>query len=116
MLTDEYIHCDSNQLQLIDSNLGQEQFQHSEYYWWSAGSDGQLLFIFPVTVSLTTITPHYYSDSNRSLPRLRFYAVPDDFDIWNAPSTSYPRADVATVPPGGEPAGHRSIYQYRYSS
>ena len=108
---EEYIHCDGTQLRLTDSNLGQEQYQAAAYYyWWSTGSDAQLLFIFPTRVSLTTITLHYYSDSIRQgLPRLRFYAVPDDFDIWDAPRTSYPRVVVAAVPPGGGPAGRRNI-------
>ena len=111
LYTDQYIHCDGNQLKLTDSELGQEQYQATDYYQWNAGSRGQLLFIFPTRVSLTTITLHYYSDSVQGLPRLRFYAVPDDFDIWYAPTTNYPRVDVASesVPPGGEPAGHRNI-------
>ena len=80
----------------------------SSHYQWSAGSAAQLLFIFPTRVSLTTIILHYYSDSDRGLPRLTFYAVPDDFDVWDTSRTSYPRVDVAAVPPGGEPAGRRS--------
>ncbi len=107
--TEQYIHCDGNRLRLTDSNLGQEQFRYSEYYWWSAHSVGQLLFIFTTRASLTTITNHYYSDSDRGLPRLRFYAVPDNFDIWDAPALSYPHADVTSVSPGGEPAGRRNI-------
>ena len=63
--------------------------------------------ILPYT--LTTITLHYYSDSVRGLPRLSFYAVPDDFDVWDLPSASYPSVDVASVPSGGEPAGHRNV-------
>ena len=125
-----HIHCDGTQLKLIDSSdFGQEQYRSSEYYVWPTGSDGQLLFIFPTVVSLTTITLHYYSDSVRGLPGLRFYAVADDFDIWDAPTTSYPHVDVASVPPGREPAGHRIVsinanfnikkvlmYKYRSSS
>ena len=65
--------------------------------------------MFPTRVSLTTITLYYYSDSVRGLPRLRFYAVPDHLDIWTAPRTSCPHADVALASPGGEPAGHRSV-------
>ena len=67
---EQYIHCDGTQLQLTDFNLGQEQYQSSEYYWWITGSDAQLLFIFPTRVSLTIITLHYYSDSLQGLPRL----------------------------------------------
>ena len=84
-------------------------------------------YVFPTRVSLTTITLHYYSDSVRGLPRLRFYAVPDDFDVWDGPTTSYPLVNVVTVPPGGEPAGRRSVsinvnfntkkvLMYKYSS
>ena len=107
--SNQYIHCDGSQLKLADSNLGREQYSSSDYYWWIAGSNEQLLFTFPTRVSLTTITLHYYSDSVRGLPRLRFYAVPNDFDVWDAPIIGTPRADVAEVPPGGEPAGHRSV-------
>ena len=67
------------------------------------------MFIFPTRVSLTTITMHYYSDSVNGLPKLRFYAVLDDFDIWGSPASSYPRINVASVPPGGESADHRNV-------
>ena len=106
---ENYTHCDGTQLKLTDSYFGQEQYQSSDYYVWNSKSGEQLLFIFPTRVSLTTITLHYYSDSVRGLPRLIFYAVPDDFNVWDAPIISYPRVDIAAVPPGGEPAGHRSV-------
>ena len=109
LFTDQYIYCYGTHLKLIDSDLGQEQYQSYNYYVWSAGSDRQLLFIFHTRVSLTIITLHYYSDSVRGLPRLRFYAVPDDFDVWNIPNISTPHVNVASVPPGREPAGHRSV-------
>ena len=94
---EDYIHCDGTQLKLADSDIGQEQYRSSEHYVWLIGRDGQLLFILPTRVSLTTITLHYYSDSVRGLSRLRFYAVPDDFDAWDAPTTSTPRVDIAAV-------------------
>ena len=106
---EEYIHCDGIQLKLTDSNFGQKQFQPTDYYVWNGTNNEQLLFIFPTRASLITITLHYYSDSVQGLPRLSFYAVPDDFDIWDAPNTSTPYTVVATVAPGGEPAGHRSV-------
>ena len=125
--TQDYIHCDGSQLKLIDSDLGSEQYSSSVCYVWSAGRDGQMLFIFPTRVSLTTITLHYYSDSVRGLSRLRFYAVPDDYDIWDVPTTNTPHVDVAAVPPGVEPAGRRNVsinvnfdtrkvLMYKYSS
>ena len=109
MHPNDYIHCDGKQLKLTDSNIGQEQYRSSDYYVWPAGSDGRLLFIFPTRVSSTNITLHYYSDSVRGRPRLRFYDVPDDFDIWDALTSGNPYVGVALVPPGGEPAGHRSV-------
>ena len=121
-----YIHCDGTPLKLADSNRGTGQFS-SSHYQWSAGSAKQLLLIFPTRISLTTITLYYYSDSDRGLPRLRFYAVRDDFDIWDTPTTSIPLVEVASVPPGGEPAGPRNVsinvnfntmkvLMYKYSS
>ena len=64
--TDRHTHCDGNQQKLIDSDLGQKQYQSTAYYVWPAGSDGQLLFLFSMKVSLTVITLHYYSDSYRT--------------------------------------------------
>ena len=105
---EHYFHCDGTQLKLADSDLGSEQYSSSKYYIWSAGRDEQLLFIFPTRVSLTTITLHYYSDSVRGFPRLGFYAVPDDFDVWDTPATSTPRVDVAAVQ-DRELTGHRNV-------
>ena len=109
VFTEQYIHCNGTQLKLTNSDLGHEQYSSSDYYVWPAVRDGQLLFIFPTRVSLTTITLHYYSDSDRGLSRLRFYAVPDDFDVWDAPSTDIPSVDVAAIPASGEPAGRRNV-------
>ena len=69
----------------------------------------QLLFIFPTRVNLTTITLHYYSDSQRGLPRLRFYAAPDDFDVWDTPPGNSRYADIAAVLPGEGSAGRRNV-------
>ena len=121
-----YIHCNGIQLRLTDSDLGQEQYRSSDYYVLIEGRDGQLLFIFPTRVSLTTITLHYYSDSDLGFPRLRFYAVPDDFDVWDASTTSTPHVDVAAVQ-DRELTGRRNVsinvnfstrkvLMYKYSS
>ena len=107
---EDYIHCDGTQLKLADSNIGQEPYRSSDYYQWSAGSAGKLLFIFPTNISLTTITLHYYSDSVRGRPRLRFYAVPDDFDIWDALTSDPTYVGIGSVPAGGESAGRRSVH------
>ena len=108
--SEDYTHCDGTQLRLTDSDVGSEQYSSSDYYEWGAGtSSSPFLFIFPTRVNLTTITLHYYSDNIRGLPRLRFFAVPDDFNVWNATTASYSRVDIAAVPPGGKLAGHRNV-------
>ena len=104
---EDYTHCDGTQLRLTDSDFGSELYSSSDYYVWNAGTSAhQLLFIFPTRVNLTTITLHYYSDNMTGLPRLRFFAVPDDFDALGA---TYEFTDITLVLPGGEPAGHRSV-------
>jgi hypothetical protein len=107
----DYIHCDGTQLKLADDNLGlnQTSIGGKDYQWWSTVSDGKLLFIFPMRVFLTIITLHYYSDSLRGRPRLRFYAVPDDFDVWDSPTTSISCANVTSVRPGREATGRRNV-------
>ena len=108
--THYYVYCNGTQLRLTDCDYGSEQYTTSDYYAWPAGSgNSQLLFIFPTRVNLNRITLRYYSDSARGLPKLRFYAVPDDFDIWDPPTASYSYLDVAAVPPGGEPSGQRNF-------
>jgi hypothetical protein len=98
-----YTHCDGEQLKLSDSDRGSNtEYTATSYYVWTAGSTGQLLFILPTRVSLTTIILHYYSDSVRSLPRLRLYAVPDDFDIRDAQTTGNPFVGINEVPLGGD--------------
>ncbi len=106
---ENYIHCNGTQLKLADSYLGQEQYWSSDYYVWRADRNGKILFIFSTRVSLTTVTLHYYTDNIRGLSRLRFYAVPDSFDVWHVPTISTPTVDVASVQPGREPAGRRNI-------
>ena len=97
----DYIHCDGTPLRLTDSDIGSQYFTTTDYYKWLVNEtrNRQLLFIFPTRVNVTTITLHYYSSSGRGLPRLRFYAVPDDFDVWEVPATSYIHVDIAAMPP-----------------
>ena len=109
VFTEQYIHCDGTQLRLIDFDLGSQEYSSSRWYEWSTGSARQLLFVFPTRVSLTTITLHYYSDSVRGLPRLRFYTVSDDFNVWGALHAGITNVRVAAVLPGGEPAGRRNV-------
>jgi hypothetical protein len=57
---------------------------------------------------LTTITLHYYSDSIRGRPTLRFYAVRDNFNVWDAP-VGAPFVGIASFPQGIEPTGDRNV-------
>ena len=99
---------------MADSKFGSnEEYKGKYYYQWDNNSQ-QLLFIFPTRVSLTTITLHYYSDSDRGLSRLRFYAVPDDFDVWNALTKdtsliNVTDSEVDSVPLGRDPTGYRNV-------
>jgi membrane-bound inhibitor of C-type lysozyme len=105
-----YIHCDGGQLKLSDSDRGSNtKYTATSYYVWTTGSAEQLLFIFPTTVSLTTITLHYYSDSVRHRPRLRFYYVPDDFDVWDIPTSANRYVGIPEIPLGGDLLGRRNI-------
>ena len=110
--SNQYVRCDGTQLRLTDSDLGSEQCTciTSDYYAWTAGtSNSQLLFTFPTTVNLTTITLHYYSDSVSSLTGLILYAVPDDFNVWDAPYASYTHINIAQLPPDSVATGMRSV-------
>ena len=84
-------------------------YHNNDHYVWQEGTRSQLLFIFPTAVTMTTITLHYYSDSDQGLPRLVFHVVSDDFDIWDGSITTYGSTEVAAVLPGEEPAGCRNV-------
>ncbi len=105
-LIEQYTHCDGTTRKLTDSDVGTGKYQPIDYYVWIAGNNAQLLFIFPTRVSLTTITLHYYSDCHRGQ---RFYAVPDNFEVWDTPTTGYSSVDITAVSPDGEPAGSSSV-------
>ena len=110
VFTENFIKCTGTQLILTDDDVGSHQYEAAKCYTWNSGTRrSQLLFTFPARVNLATITLHYYSGSGRGLSRLSFYAVPDDFDVWDALSTNYRVAKVAAVSPDGEPAGRRNI-------
>ena len=94
---------------MSDSDSGSNtEYTATSYYEWNARGYAQLLFIFPIRVSLTIITLHYYSDSVRGRPRLRFYAVPDDFNVWDSP-VGAPFVGIVSIPRGGEPTGGRNV-------
>ena len=99
---ERYTHCNGTQLRLTDSELGPDKsINNSLYYQWGKGTT-QLLFIFSTRVNLTTITLHYYSGGqNNGLPPLMlYYAVPDNFYVWNnATFGNYTFVRVTAGPP-----------------
>ena len=109
--SENYMYCRGVQLTLADSDLGPEQYTgSSDYYVWGAKSGHKpLLFTFSTRVNLTSITLHYYSDSDRGLSRLRFFAVSDNFNIWNTTSANSGSGRIDTMPPDGKQAGRRSV-------
>ena len=107
--TETYVHCDGTQLRLNYSDFGSDQYSSKKYYVWKAEITSHLLFILPTRVNLTTITLHYYNDSIRGLPRLRFYAVPDDFNVWESPSGSYSYIEVAAMSPESNNTGPNNL-------
>ena len=107
----EFIHCNGTQLRLADSNLGSEQYTDDDYYVWDSEAlkGGELLFIFPTRVNLTTITVHYYSDNIRGFPHVTFFDVEDDYDIWDTARVSVLYNRVHLKPPDGESTGRSSV-------
>lgn len=58
----------------------------------------KLLFVFPTRVNLTSIKLFFYNDAERGLPRLRFYAVPDDFDVWDDAIAANGYKEISAIP------------------
>ena len=111
----QYIHCQGNKL-LTDSNIGPSQLTSwTPLYVWTSSTSQRILFVLPASISLTMMTLHYYSgyyqSSHRAgLPRMKFYAVPDDFDVWDAVANSAFSVVVSAVSPEEQrPAGRRSV-------
>ena len=103
-----YIHCSGTQLKLADSDLGPEIYNKSHCYVWTGDARRQILFIFPIQHNLTAITLYYYSDSYRGLPGLKIFKVPEEFDIWDAPTAVHRFVEVTAIQPG-EPASRSNL-------
>ena len=100
---DHFVHCDGEQLRLVDSDLGSELYDSTDYYVWSAGvTTTRILFTFPARVHLTSLTLHYYSDSIHGLSKLRFQAVPDDFKLGDSLRAIYSQVVVDAIPPSSQ--------------
>ena len=108
--SEQYMHCNGKPLRLTDSQVGSEHYISDDYYVWDTqSSSSQLQFIFPTRVNMTTITLHYYSDNVRGHPRLRFYAVPDDFYVWDALTQGNNWSEIAAVVTDQTVQGRRNV-------
>ena len=115
--TTQYIHCHGSNL-LTDSDTGPSQYDGSRtpLYIWTSSKAQQLLFVLPTTTNLAMITLHYYSgyyqgSHKAGLPRLRLFAVPDDFDVWDASIANSRFSVVVSMmsPEEQRPARRRSV-------
>ena len=98
----QYVHC-SQPTTITDSNTGPPT-----YVWGEAS--GKLLLIFSNEISFENITIYYISDTTaQGRPKLRIYAVPDNFQVWDEPTTSYPSRVFDEIMPGGEEEGVRKV-------
>ncbi len=72
----EFVQC-SQPTTITDNNVGPP-------FYVAAESPGQILFVFPRAVNLSSITISYQFNITYALAKLRLYAVPDDFDAWDS--------------------------------
>ena len=111
--TEMYINCKGTSLRLTDSDTGLDQYEIEDYYYVAHSGTTyvavQLLFIFPTTVSLTNIKLHYYTDHVQGLPALKFYSVPDNFNVWAAPTSSHSYVAVSAIPPNEDSVGRKYV-------
>ena len=106
----EFVHC-HHPTRITDSDKSQPTFTqdtHNSVYIWPSRPD-QVLFTFSSRKLINSITLHYYSnEDNQGLPKLRFFAVPEDFKVTDRPSSSYPTRVLDAVFPGDEGSGLRN--------
>lgn len=83
--TQTYISCTSSLLS--DNSLGPANFNESMnkgyYIWNNSGQRQVMLFTFSQNITLTNIEIVYYY-YGRGRPKLRFYLVEDNFQVWDA--------------------------------
>ena len=77
-------------------------------YIWGSQKD-KVLFTFSDQKDIHSLALHYFSNSdNQALPKLRFYAVPEDFEVQDEVRGSYPMTIIDEVRPGREQEGLRN--------
>ena len=106
----EYVHC-QHPTRITDSEKSQPIFTQDTYnsvYIWPSKSD-QVLFTFSSWKVIDSITIHYFSnEDNQGFPKIRFFAVPEDFEVSDTPDSSNPTRVIDSVSPGNENTGLRN--------
>ena len=97
----QYVHC-NQPTTITDSNT-----DPPTYIWGEAS--GKLLFIFSTEIIFENITIYYISNTtDQGRPKLRFHAVPDNFQVWDTPN-SHQSEVFDEIIPGGEEVGVRKV-------
>ncbi len=71
----EFVQC-SQPTAITDNNTGPP-------FYVVAEAPGQILFVFPRAVNLSSISISYQFNATYELAKLRLYSVPDNFDAWD---------------------------------
>ena len=107
----QHIRC-THPTRLTDSDTGPTTYTEdiAADVYVSGNSAEQLLFIFPTSVSITAINLLYYSNTeDQGHPKLRLYAVPENFNVWDTVDSSYPSIFIDEALPGSEETGLRNV-------
>ncbi len=103
----QYVSCEGP-TRITDSENSILAFTHETHdsvYIWGSEED-RVLFTFSTEKSFNSLAIHYFSNSdNQGLPKLKFYAVPDDFEVQDALKNEYLMAIIDEVRPGRENEG-----------
>lgn len=107
----QHIRC-THPTRLTDSNTGPNTYTEDTAadVYISGNNPEQILFIFSTPVSITAINILYYSNTeDQGHPKIRIYAVPEDFNVWDTADSSCPSIFIDEAPPGSEETGLRNV-------
>ena len=97
----EYVRC-NHPTTITDDNTG------PPFYIWGE-APGHLLLEFPTPTNFSSIMIYYQYNATYALAKLRIYAVPDSFSVWDLPDNSYESRGFDEVRPGVGVDGLREL-------
>ncbi len=106
----QYVSCEGlTRITNADKSLPSfTQDSLNSVYIWPSQED-KVLFTFSEQKQIDSLAIHYYSNfDNQGLPKLRFYAVPEDFEVQDEVKSSYPMSIIDEVRPRREQEGLRN--------